>query len=71
MKMLIASDIHGSASRCRDLLAAWDREADEGRWEAVESPVIDQPHFAATGTRFLEDNGRDAIQDLFKRSFKR
>ena len=50
---------------------AWDREADEGRWEAVESPVIDQPHFAATGTRFLEDNGRDAIQDLFKRSFKR
>ena len=50
---------------------AWDREAEEGRWDAVKNPVIDQPHFAATGTRFFEDNGRDAIQDLFKRSFKR
>lgn len=26
MKLLIASDIHGSARFCRDLLAAWDRE---------------------------------------------
>ena len=26
MKLLIASDIHGSARYCRDLLAAWDRE---------------------------------------------
>lgn len=43
----------------------------ESKWEPVSDPVIDQAHFAATGTRFLEDNGRDAIQDLFKRSFKR
>ncbi len=35
-------------------------------WNAVENPVITQTHFAATGTRF-----RDAIQDIFKRSFSR
>ena len=27
MKLLIASDIHGAAGYCRDLLAAWDRES--------------------------------------------
>ena len=26
MKLLIASDIHGAAGYCRDLLAAWERE---------------------------------------------
>ena len=26
MKLMIASDIHGAAGYCRDLLAAWDRE---------------------------------------------
>ena len=26
MKLMIASDIHGAACYCRDLLAAWDRE---------------------------------------------
>ena len=26
MKLLIASDIHGSAFYCRELMAAWDRE---------------------------------------------
>jgi hypothetical protein len=31
--------------------------------------VITQKHFAGTGTRFLEDNGKQAIQDLFARSF--
>ena len=46
----------------------WDKESS---WKPVENPVIEQPHFAATGTRFLEDNGRDAIQDLFKRSFNK
>ena len=29
MKWLIASDIHGSATYCRQLLAAWDREGAE------------------------------------------
>ncbi|WP_308621271.1 hypothetical protein [uncultured Desulfovibrio sp.] len=45
----------------------WDKDV----WTAVEAPVIAHAHFAATGTRFLEDNGRIAIQDLFARSFKR
>ncbi|MDE7240579.1 hypothetical protein [Desulfovibrio sp.] len=45
----------------------WDKDV----WTEVEAPVIEHPHFAATGTRFLEDNGRIAIQDLFARSFKR
>ncbi len=40
-------------------------------WEKVENPVIEHTHFAATGTRFLENNGRIAIQDLFARSFSR
>ena len=41
------------------------------QWVAVQRPRIEHAHFAATGTRFLEDNGRDAIQDLFARSFNR
>ena len=45
----------------------WDKDV----WTAVEAPVIEHPHFAATGTRLWEDNGRIAIQDLFARSFKR
>ena len=49
---------------------AWFEWNKDG-WVSVENPVIDQNHFAATGTRFLEDCGRDAILDLFKRSFKR
>lgn len=45
----------------------WNQDA----WEKVENPVIEHTHFAATGTRFLENNGRIAIQDLFARSFSR
>ncbi len=45
----------------------WDKDV----WTEVDAPVIAHAHFAATGTRFLEDNGRIAIQDLFARSFKR
>ncbi len=40
-------------------------------WAEKANPGIEHEHFAATGTRFLEDNGRIAIQDLFARSFKR
>ncbi len=36
---------------------------------ALEAPVITHPHFTGTGTRFLEDNGSEAIEALFKRSF--
>ncbi|MCR5563866.1 MAG: hypothetical protein K6F46_10985 [Desulfovibrio sp.] len=40
-------------------------------WAVAENPVINAKHFTATGTRFLENNGRVAIQDLFARSFTR
>ena len=40
-------------------------------WVKVEEPVIEHTHFTATGTRFMEANGRKAISDLFARSFNR
>jgi hypothetical protein len=39
-------------------------------WVEVEEPRITHRHFTGTGTRFLEDNGREAIEKLFERSFK-
>ncbi len=50
---------------------AWFRWNQKG-WverEKGEEPVITQLHFAGTGSRFLEDNGRKAIADLFERTF--
>ena len=44
---------------------------DKANWTQTDEPLITHPHFAATGTRFLEDNGRIAIQNLFARSFSR
>ena len=38
-------------------------------WAEAADPVIAHPHFAGTGTRFLEDAGRDAIRALFARTF--
>lgn len=38
-------------------------------WEPNATPVITHPHFTGTGTRFLEDNGRKAIDDLLDASF--
>lgn len=38
-------------------------------WEKVDTPKITAPHFAATGTRFLEENGKKAIRELFANSF--
>ena len=42
---------------------------DEGQWRQIQEPAISRQHFTGTGTRFLEDNGRQALDDLFKRSF--
>ena len=39
------------------------------RWAATADPQIRQPLFCGTGTRFLEANGRAAIEALFTRSF--
>ena len=41
----------------------------EGRWEPALGPIITEPHFTGTGTRFLDDNGRQALVELFARSF--
>ncbi len=43
----------------------WDKDA----WQVVTDPCITRQHFTATGTRFLEDSGREAISGLFARSF--
>jgi len=45
----------------------WDDE----RWNPVTDPVISHRHFTGTGTRFVEENGRQALADLFARSFKK
>lgn len=45
----------------------WFVWTSEGFTEGL--PTITHPHFTGTGTRFLESNGRDAIEELFKRSF--
>lgn len=43
----------------------WSGEA----WDAQATPTIAHPHFAGTGTRFLRDNGTQAIEALFAQSF--
>jgi hypothetical protein len=45
---------------------------DQADWVACgsgEQPVIRHSHFTGTGTRYLEENGRNAIKELFARSF--
>ena len=50
---------------------AWFKwnERDWVKLEGDELPVIAHMHFTGTGTRQLEENGRQAIHDLFARSF--
>ena len=50
----------------RDGWFRWAKEA----WEPVTDPVISHRHFSGTGTRFMEDNGRQALAELFARSFR-
>lgn len=63
------------AKLCNKPLYVYDQERSSWfhwtgeRWEEHAGPVITHPHFAGTGTRFLKDNGRDAIEELFQRSF--
>lgn len=38
-------------------------------WNDTEPPTISHPHFSGTGTRFLNETGQQAIDELFKRSF--
>ena len=46
---------------------AWQRWTGAA-WEP-STPTITHPHFAGTGTRHLNDNGKAAIEQLFARSF--
>jgi hypothetical protein len=43
--------------------------SDWTRCSQQELPVITHPHFTGTGTRNIRDNGRQAIEELFTRSF--
>jgi hypothetical protein len=38
--------------------------------EKGDEPVISQNHFTGTGTRFLEENGKKAITELFVRTLR-
>ncbi len=49
----------------RDRWFEWSGES----WSEHAGPVITHPHFTGTGTRFLGDNGREAVAGLFARSF--
>ena len=46
----------------------WFRWAND-TWLPELAPVIKNRQFTATGTRFLEANGRAAVESLFERSF--
>ena len=64
------------AKLCNKPLHVFDQSSDTwsrwtgDAWETESGPVITHPHFTGTGTRFLEDNGRKAIGELFARSFR-
>jgi hypothetical protein len=47
---------------------AWFRWTGE-KWEPDADPVIAHPDFTGTGTRFLNENGKRAIEALYQRSF--
>ena len=47
---------------------AWFRW--DSRWVPAGEVTVTERLFTGTGTRFLESNGKKAIEDLFKRSFK-
>jgi hypothetical protein len=46
----------------------WFRWTGE-QWEPSTPPLIEEARFCGTGTRFLDANGRAAIEGLFARSF--
>lgn len=64
------------AKLCRKPLFVFDQEKNGWfmwtgeSWDEAGEPTIRHTRFTGTGTRFIEDNGRQAIVDLFKRSFR-
>jgi hypothetical protein len=68
------------AKLCNKPLHVFDQDRDGwfrwsgSAWDALSGaalPVIDHPHFTGTGTRTMRENGRQAIEQLFDRSFNR
>ena len=63
------------AKLCNKPLFVFDQEKacwlrwDGSTWQNTGEPVVAHAHFAGTGTRFLNDAGRNAIEGLFGRSF--
>lgn len=63
------------AKLCNKPLYVFDQDRDAwfrwtgDDWVSHPDPVISHPHFTGTGTRFLEETGRRAINALFDRSF--
>jgi hypothetical protein len=63
------------AKLCNKPLYVFDQDQDgwfhwNGQsWVTEPEPIITHHQFAGTGTRFLSDGGRAAIEDLFRRSF--
>ncbi|NKB66713.1 MAG: hypothetical protein GKR89_06620 [Candidatus Latescibacteria bacterium] len=64
------------AKLCAKPLFVFDQDRDDwfcwrDGWQASATPVIAQPRFAGTGTRFLQAEGRAAIAALMEGSFAR
>src|SRR5262245_60196739 len=66
------------AKLCNKPLHVFDQDKDGWfRWRDVDwepcsvsnLPSVTHPHFTGTGTRTIRDNGRQAIEDLLRRSF--
>ena len=63
---------------CNKPLFVFDQKKDgwfnweQTEWQACsekDPPVIRHSHFSGTGTRFLDENGKIAISELFQRTF--
>jgi hypothetical protein len=63
------------AKLCNKPLFVFDQDSNRWNhwtgesWTTDSNPQITHQHFTGTGTRYLNDNGRKAINDLFTRSF--
>ena len=66
------------AKLCNKPLYVFDQKKDswffwsQTNWlerKGDDAPVIGNAHFSGTGTRFLEENGKKAISELFERTF--
>ena len=63
------------AKLCNKPLFVFDQERlgwfcwDGAAWQKAADPVVSHAQFTGTGTRFLNDDGKKAIDALFARSF--